>query len=432
MIHKNIAIRLFIFGILLCIQGVNLQGVINKTGCLENDFLVSLGYIEKQTETESEETPYLNSLIISERFRILDHAEKFWNEPPISVTSQACERSAGSINDFYSEGDYWWPDPNNPDGPYIRKDGLSNPDNFSGHRLSMIRMSKIVGTMASAYLLTGNEKYVTKAMEHLRAWFISEDTKMNPHLLYAQAVKGRYTGRGIGIIDAIHLIEPALAIRAMETSSSISQEELNEIKQWFGNLLKWISTHEYGKSEMVHPNNHGTCWALQAAAYALLTDDTRMLEFCVNRFKDHLLPSQMAEDGSFPLELNRTKPYGYSIFNLDAMSSLVQVLSNAGYDLFSFKTEDGRSLQLGMEFLFPYIKNKEQWSYGKDVLYFDEYPVRQAFMIFGGVSCQQPEYIDEWLNLDSDPDHGEVERNMIVKNPLLWFDLQPMVETTDR
>ena len=30
---------------------------------------------------------------------------------------------------------------------------------------------------------------------------------MNPNLLYAQAISGRFTGRGIGIIDTLHLVE---------------------------------------------------------------------------------------------------------------------------------------------------------------------------------------------------------------------------------
>ena len=31
-------------------------------------------------------------------------------------------------------------------------------------------------------------------------------------------------------------------------------------------------------------------------------------------------------DGSFPQELARTKPYGYSLFNLDAMAIIAQTL----------------------------------------------------------------------------------------------------------
>lgn len=42
-----------------------------------------------------------------------------------------------------------------------------------------------------------------------------------------------------------------------------------------------------------------------------------------------------ALDGSFRLELERTKPYGYSIFQLDNMALLCQVLSKPGEDLWS-------------------------------------------------------------------------------------------------
>ncbi|MCF8381555.1 MAG: alginate lyase family protein [Bacteroidales bacterium] len=361
-------------------------------------------------------------VIKSEKERVLNLSEKYWDELPVTVTSFSCDRSAGGIHDFYSEGDYWWPDPENADGPYIRKDGLSNPGNFSEHRHAMIRLNQIVGAMASAYILTGEDKYVDKAMEHLKAWFISEETMMNPSLLYAQAIKGLYTGRGIGIIDALHLIEVARSVKVMENSSRISGEDLSALKGWFSEFLTWISTHEYGKEEMVHPNNHGTCWALQASVYADLTGNTEIMDYCADRFKSSIIPLQMAEDGSLPLELARTKPYGYSIFNLDAMSTLAQVLTMAGYDLWNFKTPDGKSMELGMNFLFPYIEDKASWPYGEDVLYFDEYPVRQAFMVLGGLAYDKPEFIETWLTLESDPENDEVMRNMIVKNPLLWLD----------
>src|SRR5690348_6673482 len=66
-------------------------------------------------------------------------------QQPVTVTAETSPRSAGGKNDFFSEGDYWWPDPNNPDGPYIQRDGMTNPDNFTAHRKAMIRFSKIVG-----------------------------------------------------------------------------------------------------------------------------------------------------------------------------------------------------------------------------------------------------------------------------------------------
>ena len=84
----------------------------------------------------------------------INRAKAYLNSDPVTVTDAHCERSAGGINDFYSEGDYWWPDPNNPGGPYYQRDGQTNPENFTAHRHAMIRLSDITATLTSAWLLT--------------------------------------------------------------------------------------------------------------------------------------------------------------------------------------------------------------------------------------------------------------------------------------
>ena len=65
----------------------------------------------------------------------------------------------------------------------------------------------------------------------------------------------------------------------------------------------------------------------QVAAFAQLTGNADQTAYCRNRIKTVLIPNQEAPDGSFPEELRRTKPYGYSLFNLDAMAILVQTLT---------------------------------------------------------------------------------------------------------
>ena len=145
-------------------------------------------------------------------------AEAIWalQQEPLTVTARTSPRSAGGPHDFFSEGDYWWPDPQNPAGPYVQRDGQTNPANFTDHRLAMIRFSRVVGALASAYKITGDEKYVRHAQRHLRAWFLNPATLMSPSLLYAQAIQGRFTGRGIGIIDTIQLLEVAQGVLGRE------------------------------------------------------------------------------------------------------------------------------------------------------------------------------------------------------------------------
>lgn len=350
-------------------------------------------------------------------------AEAAWalKQQPVTVTDQSCPRSAGGIHDFYSEGDYWWPDPKNPSGPFIQKDGLTNPENFTAHRLAMIRFSRIIGALASAYQITGDKKYVQQAMLHMEAWFIDPATMMNPNLQYAQAIKGVATGRGIGIIDTIQLMEVVQGMEAMQDSPLISKQLLTGIKGWFSQYLGWLTTHPYGKDEMNAKNNHGTCWVMQAACFAKFTGNTEVTDFCRNRYKEVLLPSQMAADGSFPLELKRTKPFGYSLFNLDAMSTICQILSTPTDNLWIYQTADGRSIKKGIEFMSPYLKDKTTWPYPHDVMHWESWPVAQPALVFGAAAYDNTDWLNTWKKLDHAPADEEVIRNLPVRHPLIWL-----------
>ena len=375
-----------------------------------------------QHKSNSPASFYQNEIKQSLQAQVLAEAQWALGEQPLTVTAATSSRSAGGRHDFYSEGDYWWPDPKNVDSPYIQRDGMTNPGNFVAHRLAMIRFSRIVGALASAYKLTGDEKYVHHALKHCKAWFVDTATLMNPNLLYAQAIKGRVTGRGIGIIDTIHLMEVVQGLLAMAKADSMDQQTLASIRNWFAQYLQWLTTHKYGKDEMNAENNHGTCWVMQVAAFAKFTGNRQLLEFCSNRYKTVLLPNQMASDGSFPRELKRTKPYGYSIFNLDAMATICQLLSTSEDDLWKFQTADGRSIKKGIQFLYPYIKTKEKWPYAKDVMYWNEWPVAQPFLLFGALAYQNKGWLQTWQVLDHAPKEEEVIRNLPVRHPLIWVD----------
>lgn len=335
---------------------------------------------------------------------------------PVTVTASSCERSAGGLHDFYSEGDYWWPVPDHPDSPYVQRDGETNPQNFVAHRQAMVRFSRVVGSLAAAYVATHDKKYLQKALIHVNAWFVDPATRMNPNLQYAQAIKGRVTGRGIGIIDTIHLLEVAQALRLMEKAGVIPPKDLAAIKTWFREYLQWMTTHKYGLDEMNAANNHGTCWTLQVAAFATFLQDQQWISFCTNRYKEVLLPKQMADDGSFPLELRRTKPYGYSLFNLDAMAALCQVL-----DLWKYTDATGKSIEKGIAWMYPYVKNKASWPFAKDVMYWEEWPVAQPFLLFGAAAYNRKDYFLLWQRLDHDPQVEEVLRNVPIRNPEIWM-----------
>jgi len=357
-----------------------------------------------------------------DRSRILTAANKYLNEQPITITASRSPRSSGGLHDFFSEGDYWWPDPNNPSGPYIQRDGMSNPDNFVDHRRYLMRLSIQVPALTAAWKITKDTRYARKAATHLRAWFIDEATRMNPSLEFAQAIHGRFTGRGTGIIDTIHLVEVAKAIQVLEASGALSEAELKQIKKWFSDYVVWMTTSKNGTDERDARNNHGTCWVMQVSAFADLLGDKTLLDYCRDRFKSVLVPNQIAVDGSFPEEKRRTKPYGYSLFNLDAMTTVCQILSTPNDNLWKFETRDGRGVARAVAYLYPYIKDKKSWPLKPDVMYDAEWPMRQISLLFAGRALNHRDYIELWQKLPADSNVEEVIRNFFIRQPVLWVD----------
>jgi Alginate lyase len=356
-----------------------------------------------------------------DRDRILGAAEAALQREPLTITKYPAKLSEGGPNDFYSNGDYWWPDPSKPNGlPYIQRDGQSNPDNFSQHRMAVRDIRDAIAALGAAYKLTSDDKYVAKAVDLLRVFFLDPTTRMNPNLNYAQAIPGVSPGRGIGIIDALHLIEVPRAIAAMEKSPAIAPEILTGLKQWFRELGDWMMSSKNGQDEAKTTNNHAVAFFLQLAVYAQFSGDAAKVDECRRQFKEVFVAKQMAPDGGFPRELARTKPYAYSIFQLDNMVTLCQVLSTSEDNLWKFELPDGRGIRKAMEFLFPYLADKSFWPHKPDVQAWEGWPARQPALLFAGLALGEPRYVELWKKLPPDPKDAEVQRNIAITQPLLW------------
>lgn len=165
--------------------------------------------------------------------------------------------------------------PQNPDGRYIRRDGQTNPEAFYDHREYLMRLSLQVPALTTAYLLTEDDRYAAHAAKHLRAWFVDEQTKTAPHLLYAQAIVGRTKGRGTGIIDTIHLVEVAKAAQVFIEHDALEDDLVKGVRAWFAAYLDWMITHPNGKDEADTKNNHATCYTMQVLSFASLVGEDK-------------------------------------------------------------------------------------------------------------------------------------------------------------
>ena len=361
------------------------------------------------------------SLAPDDRERILQAAEAAFRLDPPAITQHRAKLTQGGPHDFYSNADYFWPDPTKPDGlPYVNRDGQSNPGNFSDHRMAMRQMRDAVAALAAAYRLTGDNRYAARAATLLRTFFLDPQTCMNPNFQYAQAVPGGAPGRSWGIIDGLHLIEVPPAVMAMQKSPAFPPEVLVGMKTWFHDLSNWMLTSQNGKAEAAAKNNHAVAFFLQIAVAAQFVGDAQELAECRRQFKAVFLPKQMASDGSFPAELQRTKPYGYSIFQLDNLATLCQVLSTPKDDLWNFELPDGRGLRQASAFLYPFIADKSKWPHPPDVQAWNGWPARTSGWLFTGLALHEPKYVELWRKLP-EPTDTEVRRNIAITQPILWL-----------
>jgi hypothetical protein len=351
---------------------------------------------------------------------ILAKAEESLAIPPMHITDKVADMSEGDAHEYYSNGDYWWPDPTKPDGlPYIRRDGESNPDNFNFHRECLSSMRTAVANLAAGYKTSGREEYASHAVRILKEFFLDKETFMAPHLKYAQAIPGRCSGRGIGIIDTLHITEIPFAIKALESSKAMTKDIMEGLKAWFSEYLEWMNTHPYGIEERDYINNHAICWHVQALSFAGFVGNREIIKDCVKRYKEVLLPDQMRLDGGFTEELARTKPYGYSIFVLDNTVSLVYLASMFDEDLWRYELEDGRSIKKGLDFLMPYLEDKKSWYLPADIEHFDGWPARASFMVFAGLHYQDERYLNLYRSLAPESFDKEVNRNLAIRQPIL-------------
>jgi hypothetical protein len=355
-----------------------------------------------------------------ERRRLLPQAEALLAVAPRTIAAIPAPRSPAGPQDYYSEGDYWWPDPANPGGAYIRRDGRSNPDKFDGHRDALIAFGRTVPAFAALWDLTGEMRFAEAAMRHLSAWFIDPATRMTPNLNHAQAIIGVNSGRAIGVIDTLQIVEVARAAALFARKDAPGYATIRTgVERWFSDYLDWLTTSPFGTTERDEKNNHGTCWLLQAASFAALLGRADILADARHRLQTIIIPTQIAPDGRQPLELARTKPFAYSLFNLDVLAASAWLLG--GGKLIDWKTTDGRSIDSAIAWMAPFIADKSKWPLAPDIEYWDGFPVRQPSLLFGGLARKNDDWLALWKQLNPDPAIGEVVRNFPVRHPLLWL-----------
>lgn len=313
--------------------------------------------------TESDAGRMRDSLTAERRAWLEGQTASALKAGPWSVTYH---RPAGiveaGINDYVSEGPYWWPDPKDPKAPYIRKDGQRNPNRFLGNRNDLGNMASAVLSLGMGAFFLGNSACAARAGQVLGVWFVDPKTRMNPNLEHGQLTRGHDTGRGTGMIDTVSLIHAAQGITLLELAGGFDPNVASGVRAWYADYLKWATTSEKGLSEKKSGNNHATWWTAQMSAYAAFTGNASALHMAWDHYRTYLVPTEIRPDGSCPREEARTASLSYSSMNLDAFSTICRIAQVNGTDLWHFRMPNGGGVAAAFDYLIPYLLDPKKWT----------------------------------------------------------------------
>ena len=359
MVRQLIAQRLFLF--FAVIVGIALASSAAVAQPPPRVFVLQPGdLVETRKRLHANDASLLPAL--NKLKRDTDHA---LNGGTFSVAHKELAPPSGDKHDYMSIAPYWWPNPNTPNGlPYVRRDGEVNLErDQTSDRRRLDDLVRGVTTLALGYFFTGREDYAAHAARLLRAWFLDDATRMNPHLRYAQAVPGRNVGRAAGIIETHNLPELVDTVGILARSKSWSSEDQKGLQKWFDAYLAWLRESPEGRAEAKAQNNHGTWYDVQIAAFALFVDKGDMAKKVLNEMAEKRIAKQIEPDGRQPRELERTLAWSYSLFNLEALFDGASMASRLGINLWSYESPDKRSMRKALDWLLPFAAGEKKWNY---------------------------------------------------------------------
>jgi hypothetical protein len=323
-------------------------------------------------------------------------ADRRMLQGPWSVTT---DRPVGIVldpHDYYSEAAYYWPNPDDPLGPYIQREGRLNPERFSANRNALTQMCDTIFALGTAAYLFDDSRYAQRAARVIANWFINPRTRMNPQLDYAGAIRGLNMGRAEGLLEGRVFIRAIQGMEFLSRTGNWDPKDQEAVRKWFQDYLQWLTQSRFGLEARASGNNQASWWTAQVAAVATFVDNDAVMKMAFGYYRDRIFPRQISENGSAPREEVRVSPW-YSVFNLEAFTMVCRIAQVQGQDLWSVRGRNGLGLAGVIDYLKPYLMDPRRFSREQavdldtDALY---------FLAFAGMGLKSPEDIALYQKLE--------------------------------
>ena len=268
---------------------------------------------------------------------------------------------SGDKHNYESLATYYWPNPANPSGPYVARDGEQNPETDKYDFPRLLALVSDCAALGKAFFLTGNDVYYNRLCRQLDAWFIDEATRMNPHFSFSQFIPGVNGNKGTpgGVLDAYWLMDVLESIQLTDYTRSLGRKRMRALKIWFNDLATWMVESENGRRAAQFGNNHAIAYQGTLLGIYLFTGKGRGQRTAIKAF-GQLVVEQINEDGRMPNELKRNNALTYSVFNLNHILDVCTMAHAAGLKV---PEEASSRIDASCSYLSTFIGHRERFPY---------------------------------------------------------------------
>jgi len=243
-------------------------------------------------------------------------------------------------------------------------------DGNSSHlfdRTRLCSMQYTTTTLALAYFVTRNMTYASRAAELVQTWFIRNETRMNPHMQYAQVepgpkVKSKPPPQGIiEMKDVYYFLD---AVRILRQAGTFSDEDQLALREWFRRYLLWLEASKQGKKEYLAMNSNGVYYDIQIITVAAFVNDTKTMLWYLDRSVSRL-KTQVNQSGAMPWELRRANCEHYQLVALQGWFTLARIGKIVGRNFWDAYPEvvDGMHLSAlcrAAYYAIPFFRPREE------------------------------------------------------------------------
>jgi hypothetical protein len=328
--------------------------------------------------------------------RLRADANKRMTQGPWNVTTERPVDLPLDPHDYYSEAPYYWPDPENPTGPYILREGHLNPERFSANRNSLASVCDTIFSLGTAAFLFDDDRYAQRASRIIQAWFLNPKTRMNPNLEYAGAIRGLNTGRPSGILEGRVLIRAIQGMEFLARTGNWDAKDQIAVQKWFEEYLHWLLQSRSGLEEKASGSDQASWWAAQVAAVSTFVDNEPAEQLAFNVYRDRIFPRQVGPGGTIARDESRASVYS-AVFNLEALTLVCRIAETQDINLWNLHARNGYDLNAAINYLEPYLADSRKWSREEAV---DLETDQLYFVAFAGMGLKRPEYIALYRKLE--------------------------------